>query len=906
MDERPEDPELAATEERWRALSDELDRMLELPEHDLRSWLEGLRQRDPASAARLERILAARQSDSFAAFLQESIGPASGLIERGSLCGRSVGPYLIDAEIGRGGMGSVWRAHRADGRFEGTVAIKFLHAFSLGGAGEQRFRAEGRLLARLSHAGIARLVDAGVLDGRDPYLVLEYVEGQPIDAYCQQHELGLAARIRLFLQVLAAVVHAHAHLVIHRDLKPSNILVTAEGTVKLLDFGVAKLLRNEEGGAALTETRVPALTPRYAAPEQVLGEPVTTATDVYALGLVLYELLTGCAAVTIEGRSATQLLHAVVSADPPRASLAALLPIIPSRALRGDLDNILGKALKKNPNERYPSVPALADDLERFLAHEPVTVRGDSFGYRARKFLRRRRGAVIGGAAVLAALIAGLGTALWQAHRASQERDGALQQARRNDLVGAFMSTLVADFSRSAGPGKQRAYLDRARELLAQRHYEDPLLQADLLNQLAARYEEFGYPDTAVDMMKEAEQALAHAGEPVSLAQVGCGLANLYDDLDREAEAEREIDAAMRTLDALGTDVRPQVKAECRLVQSYVETALRKNRAAVAAAHRALAELESAGLRSGAEHMTALNAVARAEARAGHNGIAVATLRQLRAGEGESGAPASIGAWIHEFNLATDLLAGGKVLGAMQLIDELQSTDQGGDSNAHDLKLLKARALLALGQGAAAAELLQSAPGDEIPAQRLRRTLLRIESQVASGKIDEARALWSGIRESAESSRAAGGPDAAQVLRIEALLRSKEDPADAQALLTRAATLSVDADGEPVDPSRSVQVLSAAIALEQGDLAQAERNVAQALLLAQKESVDEQSSAWIGEGLLLRARRARASGDLQLARSTAGLARVHLNANLGGAHPLTRLADELASAGAQPNPARAP
>ena len=241
------------------------------------------------------------------------------------LIGRHVGPYLIESEAGRGGMGSVWRARRVDGRFEGTVAIKFVHVYWLGRTGEERFRREGRMLGRLDHPNIARLIDAGVIDESQPYLVLEYVEGEPIDAYCDRVELGLEARVALFQGVLAAVGHAHSHLIIHRDLKPANVFVTSEGIVKLLDFGVATLL-TQEGAAAPTQTSAHALTPQYAAPEQLLGQPVTTATDVYSLGLVLYLLLTGAHPRAGGASSTPELINAVVKQEVPRPSRAASGP----------------------------------------------------------------------------------------------------------------------------------------------------------------------------------------------------------------------------------------------------------------------------------------------------------------------------------------------------------------------------------------------------------------------------------------------------------------------------------------------------------------------------------------------------------------------------------------------------
>src|SRR5580704_6748631 len=232
-------------QERWQLFSRLLDQAMEMPEAERASWLGTLRNEDAEMAATLERALANRQSTGFASFLEGPSPLSDESLESATLVGRHIGPYVIDAEAGRGGMGSVWRAHRADGRYEGTVAIKFVHAMWIGKAGEQRFQFEGRALARLSHPNIARLLDAGVAEGSQPYLVLEYVQGEPIDAYCERMGLDVRARVRLFLGVLHAVMHAHGNLIVHRDIKPGNVFVTADGTVKLLDFGIAKLIDDD-------------------------------------------------------------------------------------------------------------------------------------------------------------------------------------------------------------------------------------------------------------------------------------------------------------------------------------------------------------------------------------------------------------------------------------------------------------------------------------------------------------------------------------------------------------------------------------------------------------------------------------------------------------------------------------
>ena len=314
----------------------------------------------------------------------------------------------------------MWLAERSDGRFERRVAVKFIHIALMGKGGEARFKREGSILGRLAHPHIAELVDAGVSAAGQPYLVLEYVEGESIDRYCDHQTLVVEARIRLFLEVLEAVAHAHANLIVHRDLKPSNVLVNKDGQVKLLDFGIAKLLEGEAVDGAATLLTVEggrAMTPEYAAPEQVTGAPITTATDIYALGVLLYVLLTGQHPAGDNLRSPADLVKAIVDSDPTRpsdvvttaknpgeeittnAARRTTTPEKLSRLLRGDLDTIVAKALKKNPRERYASVTALADDLQRYLRHEPIAARPDTLAYRATKFVRRNRVVVTFGGA---------------------------------------------------------------------------------------------------------------------------------------------------------------------------------------------------------------------------------------------------------------------------------------------------------------------------------------------------------------------------------------------------------------------------------------------------------------------------------------------------------------------------
>jgi serine/threonine-protein kinase len=408
------------------------------------AWLSSLGEHDPELAAQLGALLDEHRVLAQEGFLENR---RWALPNSAGLAGQTLGPYTLFSQIGQGGMGSVWLARRSDGRFERQAAVKFLNIALAGRATEERFKREGSILGRLTHPHIAELLDAGISSDGQPYLILEYVDGSTIDQYCDQHRLDLEARVRLFLDVLAAVAHAHANLVVHRDIKPSNVLVTASGEVKLLDFGIAKLLQGEgQSGAAtlLTHEGGSALTPQYAAPEQLTSRPVTTATDVYALGVLLYLLLSGRHPAGSGLRSPAELVKAVLEREAPRASdpttadniklIAERRDATPDklrRQLRGDLDTIVGKALKKDPQERYASVTGFADDLQRYLKHEPISARPDTLAYRAAKFLRRNRTSVALTTIAVALVIGSLSTGLLIANRERKIAEQRFAQVRQ-------------------------------------------------------------------------------------------------------------------------------------------------------------------------------------------------------------------------------------------------------------------------------------------------------------------------------------------------------------------------------------------------------------------------------------------------------------------------------------------
>jgi serine/threonine protein kinase/Tfp pilus assembly protein PilF len=425
-----------------------------------------------------------------------------------SVAGQIVGAYTLVSEIGRGGMGSVWSAVRNDGRFEGRVAVKFLNVALADRAGGERFRREGSILARLSHPHITRLLDAGVSSSAQPYLVLEFLEGEHIDRYCDSRGLGAEARVRLFLDVLAAIAHAHANLIVHRDIKPANVLVTPGGNVKLLDFGVAKLLEDSErpGEAALlTRDNGCALTAGYAAPEQVTGGAVTTATDVYSSGVLLYVLLGGERRIS----NVVESIQAIAKAEFPR---------IPG--LRGDLETIVHKALKKDPAERYTSAGAFSEDLRRYLDHEPIRARPDTWAYRTAKFFRRRW-RVVATAAATVLLIAAV-TAFYTVRLAAERNRAQLEAGKATKVSDLLTSLLTASDPYETPEIKEptvRGLLDAGASRAEKELAGQPELKAQLLTVIGRVYQRLAAYDKAQPLLEEAVAIGRARPESAALAE---------------------------------------------------------------------------------------------------------------------------------------------------------------------------------------------------------------------------------------------------------------------------------------------------------------------------------------------------------------------------------------------------
>jgi eukaryotic-like serine/threonine-protein kinase len=547
----------------WKRMFELLDTALDLPVHARDAWLDALAEAHAGLKPALRELLekhATQETDDFLTRLPEftvaeGSAPTSGL--HAPQAGSQIGPYRLLRELGRGGMGSVWLAERDDGTFKRSVALKLPHV-SWSDALAQRFMRERDILASLEHPNIARLYEAGADEYGRPFLAMQYVEGQPIDQYCREKNLTIRECLTLILQVARAVAHAHARLVVHRDLKPGNILVSADGAVHLLDFGVAKLLEDDSvGDTRLTQFAGRAFTPDYAAPEQITGEPISTATDVYSLAVVSYELLTGTRPYRISRRSAAELARAIAEMDAPAAS-DATANSARKRELRGDLDAILNKAMKKQPVARYPTADAFASDLQRHLSHVPVFARPDSPVYRLRKFIARHRVPLSAGVVVAAALIGATVVSVWQARVAAEQRNRALTLLDRSEAVTDFVSLMLTDIATPDRPITIDELLERSESLVSRAVTENPEHQAVILHALASYYESFGNPAKAEPLLKRALSLTASAGDRGLRAKLTCQHAYA---MSLNSDVEAATSTIMREL--ADPQVPPDAGAQC-------------------------------------------------------------------------------------------------------------------------------------------------------------------------------------------------------------------------------------------------------------------------------------------------------------------------------------------------------
>ena len=529
----------ASPTEWFRRVDTVFDAVVDIPADQQAAFVDHACGDDDALRAEvLELLRAYHRSDSVLEAPAAAV--AAPILERtASLAGPAperIGPFHVVREIGRGGMGRVFLGERADGQFEQRVAIKLIQHGTPGIV--RRFVEERRILALLEHPNIARLVDGGLTAGGLPYFAMELVDGEPIDRYCQSRNLPLDARLELFARVCDAVAYAHQRLVIHRDLKPSNILVAADGQVKLLDFGIAKLL-GDAGGEDLTRTEFSAMTPEFAAPEQIRTLTVSTATDVYSLGVLLYLLLTLERPYDLRGKSPAEVEKIVCMEVPPKPSSRA--PAHLARRLRGDLDLIVMTALQKDEQRRYQSPATLAHDLQRFRQGRAILARPDSARYRLGKFVRRNKTAVAFATATAVALVGATAFSIAQMREARRQQAEAVRSAQRATALSELQSVLAGDARDPDGrPLPPAGRIAMAEGVVMRRFRSDPSLAANLLVDLSARYVESGDLRAQRAMLGRARSIALEANKGAELALANCWRANSYwiEDLLDSARAD--------------------------------------------------------------------------------------------------------------------------------------------------------------------------------------------------------------------------------------------------------------------------------------------------------------------------------------------------------------------------------
>ena len=507
------------TPERWHEIKEVFFGTLELEAGQRREFLAGACAGDLELQQQVEALLA--DHDRADTFIETPVVDASSP----AWSGRELGPYRLLEKIDEGGMGAVYLARRADDQYSQKVAVKLIRQGMASDLIVARFRQERQILAHLDHPGIARLLDGGTTAEGQPYLVMEYIEGELVNDFCDRHELSIEERLELFRKVCSAVQYAHQNLVIHRDLKPSNILVTAAGDPKLLDFGTAKLLEPAPGDSSLASTLTGQrlMTPEYASPEQLRAESITTASDVYALGVVLYELLTGRRPYRFASRHSPEVVRVVCEQEPERPSTAVSRPPTTvgddatgsdtgatlsrrrrrfpeklRRRLRGDLDNIVLMALRKEPERRYASAEQLSEDIRRHLQGLPVLARKDTWPYHFSKFVGRHRVAVVAGILTVIAVLAGAAAALWQARLADRER---IKAEQLTDLL-----VDIYDVSNPRRDAISRESLERGEAKARSEIADQPEVLATLLDTIGVAYQNIGLLEPAAARLQEALQ----------------------------------------------------------------------------------------------------------------------------------------------------------------------------------------------------------------------------------------------------------------------------------------------------------------------------------------------------------------------------------------------------------------
>lgn len=885
----------------WKRLSQLLDEALDLEPGQREHWLRSLGPEYADLHDTLHEILfergAIETSDFLRALPEFSATPAALAVKTGDL----IGPYRLLRELGAGGTAVVWLAERADGAMQRRVAIKLPHLGLIDRGLAARITRERDILATLEHPNIARLYDAGVDYRGRPYLALEYVDGVSPDRYCADHALNLAQRLELFLHIARTVAFAHARLIVHRDLKPNNILVAADGTVRLLDFGIARLLQGERPGSVQhTQIGIRALTPAYAAPEQFVGLPVTVATDVYSLAVILYELLTGHSPY-LPTRATTAALEECVLHDEPRLA-SSIAPARDARALRGDLDTILTKALKKAPDERYVSVEAFASDIERHLAGLPIAAHPPSFGYAMRKFVRRHALPLGVTALVVLALTTSLGVAAWQWNQATRQRLVAIDRLANSQASGDFLSAILME---RLQPGQSVSFeelIARSETMATESGREDLRTRIFATDFLAGWY-------MANGLAPQAERLLTRTIESLPADQVRQGAVLRC----RRATAWRRLGRDVAAREALATEIErtaddPATQAQCLIQRAWLAEAMHDASGTLEYALAAQKQSKLAGVESVYDTAAILETIGSAQALAHRSDQAQAFYREALDVFEKSGRPRSRAAAAVHLNWAATSMDLGNPMRALEHTDTAIAINRELAPGVHESEVTmgnRARLLVQLGRFEEA-----SAQFDAAAPMALERGNAASEAAIAIGRADVAIARGELERAHAylaEADKALQNPDlpsgqtvSARYLLVSAMLTAAEGKGD-EAATTFNNALAAYEKLNCCDGARALALAKRAEALATaGRLSEALTDAARALDLGRTAQASEPYSYYTGSALRSLARVKGMQGQHREAADAYRLATAHFTNTLGATSPQTIEVREAAAHTARP------
>jgi tetratricopeptide (TPR) repeat protein len=874
--------------EMWKRINALLEVGMAMPPKERRAWLEGLTGTDAALKPRLEAML--ERADTASDFMDKPVPLAAWNAE--AHAGEDhpddiVGPYRLIAPIGEGGMGTVWSAERADGSLQRRVALK-LPATAWSPGLDARLRRESAILATLEHPNIARVYDAGVGERGRPYLAMESIDGAPIDEYCRDKALTVAERLRLFVQVANAVAFAHARLVVHRDLKPSNILVDAAGNAHIVDFGIAKLLDAEPESSApshLTQMHGRVFTPDYASPEQIRGWLVTVASDVYSLGVVLYELLAGKRPYRLPRGGALEEAIDKVHAPPPSTQVGNRAA---ARELRGDLDMIVDRAMRKDAAERYPSVQAFSNDVERYLRGEPIHARPDTFIYRAGKFVRRHRAGVALGGLLVLVTIAGVTSVVKQSQIARAERDKALTELRYAQAAEEFTQFLLSE--QTGRPVEPQELLRRARKAVVGQFADDPALRARMQIVLAALYGEINDFAQTEALLREARAAAYSAGDRTAVAQAECALGSVLGTTGREKEAAELFAAHLPSVDA-DPDIGPRAVQDCHAWRGNY----RRNRNLPGSGDdfkAALQSMETTGSIQRTARIRLKASIADSYVTAGRVPEALALYEEASAELAGIGRSNTSSGWGLANNQIFTLVQAGHLKAVEPVYVRAVGVTPAEGMPSPDLAIAMGRVLVDIGRLDAAERLLEAAAADKerIGHRRgeayallgiARLKCVRDAEIACTAAIEKARAKFAAFERPAHSSFATF-----RYLRGVAYMERKDAAAARPWLEESIALFDKAPDRNPLRV-RALSLL--ALCLDDlGQDARARESAALAVATARTMTEGVPESEWVGSALLAQARVHERQGDVAAARTMAAEAKRHLEPTLGMDAPVLR------------------